>query len=78
MAIRKALVTWRESHGISTTQVAAELGLVERSVWRWEHADESRGPSLAQVAALEARWPGLVAALGLTSKPLESGTEARE
>lgn len=57
---------WREVNDLTRTQVAAEAGVSERTVWRWEDGD-GPGPSLVQVAQLEARWPGLVERLGLTA-----------
>ena len=62
MAIPERMRKWRDSHNLSRAQVAAEAGVSERTVWRWED-DAVHGPSLTQVEALERRWPGLLAVI---------------
>lgn len=72
----EALRKWRKLHGISQKTVADAIGVSEQTVWRWEGG--TGRPDVAHLQILERHWPGLVTALGLTLKPLESGTEARE
>lgn len=70
MTTAESMRAWREKHGLTRREVADATActdapaVTERTIARWEAGHGEPPPSL--VRRLDARWPGLGAALGLS------------
>ncbi len=61
MEFKDRLKKWRETNDLSLAHLAAECGLGEQAVRKWELGQSA--PRAWHLEALEARWPGVIQAL---------------
>ena len=66
MTVDEAFRRWRKKSELTQKAVAAELGIAERTIARWEVG--AGGPNATQMMRLERKWPGLLELFTKTGK----------